>query len=74
MRNSEKQQPWWLESGHDPCPSCGHTFVLETSYYCTSCDIAICSICVEEATSVLCSVCKQWEGETANVGASNLER
>ncbi|HYV06410.1 MAG TPA: hypothetical protein VFB82_17570, partial [Blastocatellia bacterium] len=59
MSKVRRQQPWWLESGHERCSACGHAYVLETGYYCVSCDGTLCSICAETiSVSVLCAACK----------------
>jgi len=76
MKKRKKDGPWWLESGHEYCSSCGHTFLYEMGYYCISCDGALCSICVETGVSaiVLCTWCADSErGESIDERASDME-
>jgi hypothetical protein len=60
-KTANTNRRWWLESGHDTCESCSHTYVYETGYHCVECDAAICSICVVETISVnvICYQCNE---------------
>ena len=63
MAKAGRNQVWWLESGHEHCSACGHTYVYETGYYCARCDRGLCSICINETISVsgVCVNCKSSE-------------
>jgi hypothetical protein len=57
MAKAAREKPWWLESGHEHCSACSHTYVYETGFYCASCDGQLCSFCVEDTITVLCLQC-----------------
>ncbi len=57
---SEKQFPWWLETGAGSCPFCENRLHFEALVYCTDCDRPVCPTCLEkapESRSVLCPEC-----------------
>lgn len=44
---TKRNLPWWLESGSEICPACGHAYVYQTEYRCFACDGPLCPLCVE---------------------------
>ena len=75
MTKAARKQPWWLESGHELCSACGHTYVYETGFFCEACDGSLCWVCVEDTISgtVLCLECNGSEksGSAKSIAASS---
>ena len=65
---------WWLDVGSEVCDGCGHSYVIETGHYCTDCDSALCSICVETVlVAVTCHDCRRAVKEGGRVGSGDVE-
>ena len=59
MRMLRQKRRWWLEFGSERCSACDQTYVYDTGYRCGVCDVALCSICIDENAAVVwCVTCK----------------